>query len=85
MQALSITCRVNGKLRQNSNTSLMIQPVINAIVELSQGMTLEAGTVIATGTPGGVALGMKPPVYLKSGDVVECEIEGIGRLVNTVE
>ena len=79
MQALSITCRVNGKLRQNSNTSLMIQPVINAIVELSQGMTLEAGTVIATGTPGGVALGMKPPVYLKSGDVVECEIEGIGK------
>ena len=62
----------------------MIQPVIDAIVELSQGLTLEAGTVIATGTPGGVALGMKPPVYLKSGDAVECEIERIGRLVNTV-
>lgn len=85
VQSLGITCKVNGELRQNSNTSLMIQPVVDAIVELSQGMTLEAGTVIATGTPGGVALGMKPPVYLKSGDVVECEIEHIGRLVNTVE
>ena len=84
VQSIGITCKVNGELRQNSNTSLMIQPVVNAIVELSQGMTLEAATVIATGTPGGVALGMKPPVYLKSGDVVECEIEHIGRLVNTV-
>lgn len=84
IQSLKITCKVNGELRQNSNTSLMIQPVIDAIVELSQGMTLEAGTVISTGTPGGVALGMKPPVYLKSGDVIECEIERIGRLVNTV-
>lgn len=85
VQSLNITCRVNGQLRQNSNTRLMIQPVIDAIVELSQGMTLEAGTVIATGTPGGVALGMKPPVYLRSGDLIECEIEKIGRLVNTVE
>lgn len=84
VQSLSITCKVNGELRQNSNTRLMIQPVIDAIVELSQGLTLEAGTVIATGTPGGVALGMKPPIYLKSGDAVECEIERIGRLVNTV-
>lgn len=85
VQSLGITCKVNGELRQNSNTRLMIQPVVDAIVELSQGMTLDAGTVIATGTPGGVALGMKPPVYLKSGDAVECEIERIGRLVNTVE
>lgn len=85
VQSLNITCRVNGELRQNSNTSLMIQPVTAAIAELSQGMTLEAGTVIATGTPGGVALGMKPPVYLRSGDIIECEIEHIGRLVNTVE
>ena len=84
IQSLRITCKVNGELRQNSNTSLMIQPVLDAVAELSQGMTLEAGTVISTGTPGGVALGMKPPVYLKSGDVIECEIEGIGRLVNTV-
>ena len=83
-QALDITCKVNGELRQSSNTSLMIQPVLAAIVELSQGMTLEAGTVIATGTPGGVALGMKPPVYLKRGDVVECAIERIGTLKNTV-
>lgn len=85
VQTLRITCKVNGELRQNSNTSLMIQPVLDAIVELSQGMTLEAGTVIATGTPGGVALGMEQPVYLKSGDIIECEIEGIGKLVNQVE
>lgn len=85
VQSLNITCKVNGEMRQNSNTSLMIMPVIDAVVELSQGMTLEAGTVIATGTPGGVALGMKPPVYLKSGDMIECEIEGIGKLINFVE
>jgi 2-keto-4-pentenoate hydratase/2-oxohepta-3-ene-1,7-dioic acid hydratase in catechol pathway len=84
VQSLGITCRVNGELRQNSNTRLMITPVIEAITELSHGMTLEAGTVIATGTPGGVAMGMKPPVYLKSGDVVECEIENIGKLINIV-
>lgn len=55
-----------------------------AVSELSQGMTLKAGTVIATGTPGGVGMGMKPPVFLKEKDVVKCEIEGIGSLVNTV-
>ena len=55
-----------------------------AISELSQGMLLKAGTIIATGTPGGVAMGMKPPVYLKKGDVIRCEIQGIGSLVNKV-
>ena len=82
---LDITCHVNGEKRQSSNTGYMITTVEAAIAELSQGMTLSAGTVIATGTPGGVGMGMKPPVYLESGDVVRCEIENIGVLENTVE
>ena len=53
--------------------------------ELTAGMTLLPGTVIATGTPAGVGMGFDPPKFLKSGDVVECEIEGIGVLRNTVE
>lgn len=82
---LDITCYVNDEKRQSSNTGYMITTVEEAIAELSRGMTLSAGTVIATGTPGGVGMGMKPPVYLESGDVVRCEIENIGVLENTVE
>ncbi len=81
---LAIRCYVNDEKRQESNTKYMITTVEEAISELSQGMMLKAGTVIATGTPGGVGMGMKPPVYLKSGDVIRCEIEGIGSLKNTV-
>ena len=81
---LAICCYVNDEKRQESNTKYMITTVEEAISELSQGMTLKAGTVIATGTPGGVGMGMKPPVFLKEKDVVKCEIEGIGSLVNTV-
>ena len=80
---LKICCYVNDQIRQESNTKYMITSVEEAISELSQGMTLKAGTIIATGTPGGVAMGMKPPVYLKKGDLVRCEIENIGSLVNT--
>jgi len=79
---LKICCYVNNQIRQESNTKYMITSVEEAISELSQGMTLKAGTIIATGTPGGVAMGMKPPVYLKKGDLVRCEIENIGSLVN---
>ena len=79
---LEICCYVNDDKRQESNTKYMITTVEEAISELSQGMTLKAGTIIATGTPGGVAMGMKPPVYLKKGDVIRCEIRGIGSLVN---
>ncbi len=81
---LAVACFVNGEQRQCSNTSLMLTSVEEAISELSQGMTLQAGTVIATGTPSGVALGMDTPVYLKKDDVVCCEISGIGKLINTV-
>ncbi len=81
---LTIRCFVNDELRQNSSTKYMITTVEEAISELSQGMTLQSGTIIATGTPAGVAMGMKPPVWLKSGDKVRCEIENIGVLENTV-
>ncbi len=81
---LNIACYVNGEKRQDSNTSLMITTTEEAISELSQGMTLQAGTIIATGTPGGVAMGMPVPVYLKKGDVVRCVIEKIGEITNMV-
>lgn len=84
VQNLNITCTVNGELRQNSNTKLMIQSVSKAIEELSAGMTLLAGTVIATGTPGGIGKSMNPPRFLKKGDVVECQIEHIGCLKNVI-
>lgn len=84
VQNLGIRSYVNGQLRQNSNTKYMIQTVAGAIAELSQGMTLQAGTIIATGTPAGVGMGMQPPCFLKKGDVVVCEIDGIGRIENQV-
>lgn len=82
---LQIRSYVNGELRQDSNTSLLIFGVDHIISELSQGMTLKAGTIIATGTPAGVGMGFVPPKFLKSGDVVECVIEGIGKLTNPVK
>lgn len=85
VQNMDIRCYVNGQLRQSSNTKYMIQTVAGAIAELSQGMTLQAGTIIATGTPAGVGMGMQPPTFLRSGDTVVCEIESIGRLENTVK
>lgn len=85
VQNLDIKSYVNGELRQNSNTRYMITTVAEAIADLSQGMTLLPGTIIATGTPAGVGMGMQPPVWMKKGDVVVCEIEGIGKLENPVD
>lgn len=82
---LSICSRINGELRQNSSTSLLIFDIAHVIHELSKGMTLKAGTLIAMGTPAGVGMGFQPPKWLKSGDTVECEIEQIGILKNTVK
>ncbi|MBR1757151.1 MAG: fumarylacetoacetate hydrolase family protein [Lachnospiraceae bacterium] len=82
---LGIRAYVNGELRQNSNTGLLINDIPFVICELSQGMTLEAGTIIATGTPAGVGMGMIPPCFLQPGDVVTCEIEGIGSITNRVK
>lgn len=81
---LAITCRVNGELRQDSTTDLLLTGIPEIIAELSSGMTLLPGTIIATGTPAGVGMGFDPPRFLKSGDSVECRIEGIGTLQNTV-
>ena len=81
---LRITTRVNGETRQDSNTSDMIFPVARIIAVLSEIMTLEPGDVIATGTPSGVAHAMDPPGWMKPGDHVEVEIEGIGVLRNPV-
>jgi len=82
---LQICSRVNGELRQNSTTDLMITSIEDVIHELSQGVTLKAGTIIAMGTPAGVGMGFEPPRFLKSGDIVECEIEGIGCLKNIIK
>ena len=83
--ALDIACRVNGEERQHARTDALITSIADTIAELSSGMTLLPGTVIATGTPAGVGMGMDPPVFLRPGDVVECEIERIGLLRNTVK
>ena len=82
--ALDISCAVNGEERQRSNTSLLIHGVPEIIEELSAGMTLLPGTVIATGTPAGVGMGFEPPRFLEAGDVVECTIQNIGTLRSTV-
>ncbi len=82
---LSVRSYVNGELRQDSNTELLIFGIDHIISELSQGMCLKAGTIISTGTPAGAGLGFDPPRFLKPGDEVVCEIEGIGRLRNVVE
>ncbi|RGY99309.1 fumarylacetoacetate hydrolase family protein [Clostridium sp. AM58-1XD] len=81
---LSIQSRINGELRQDSNTELLIFGVSHVISDLSKGMTLLPGTIIAMGTPSGVGMGFQPPKFLKPGDEIECTIEGIGSLVNTV-
>ncbi len=81
---LRITSRVNGETRQDSNTADMIFSTAQIIAIVSEFMTLEAGDVIATGTPSGVAHAMKPPGWMKAGDRVEAEIEGIGVLANPI-
>ena len=83
-QQLDITCRVNGVTKQDSNTRYMIFNIPTIIEILSRGMTLDAGDIIATGTPSGVGFARKPPEFLKPGDVVEVEIERIGVLRNRV-
>lgn len=78
-QNLSMALRVNDVVRQRGNTSTMIFGTAYLVHYLSQFMTLEPGDVISTGTPPGVGLGMHPPAYLRPGDIVELEIEGLGR------
>ncbi len=83
-QALRITLRVNGETRQDSTTAKMLFPVAQLIEALSTGMTLEPGDILATGTPEGVGMGFTPPKWLRPGDLIEAEVEGIGVLRNRV-
>lgn len=82
--ALGIRTFVNGEQRQGSTTGDMLFGVADLIVRLSATMTLEPGDVVLTGTPAGVGSGRKPPTYLRPGDVVRCEIDGLGALENHV-
>ncbi len=84
-QQLKLYLRVNGVPKQEDTTANMLFDVRSIITILSQGMTLEAGDIIATGTPSGVGFARNPPEFLKAGDIMETEIEGIGMLRNTVE
>lgn len=84
VQSLKIEGRLNGEVMQSSNTSKMIFGVAYLVSYISQGITLEPGDVIATGTPDGVGIFRKPPVLLKAGDVFEVTIEGLGTLRNPV-
>lgn len=83
-QGLGIEVRLNGQMVQSSNTANMIFDVATIISTLSEAITLQAGDIIFTGTPAGVGLGRKPPLWLKDGDQVEVEIERIGLLHNTI-
>jgi len=76
---------VNGEVRQKGNTGDLCHGVRDLVAFCSQGQTLQKGSLIMTGTPGGVGLFMKPPTFLKDGDVVEVDISGIGRLRNTIK
>ena len=83
--ALDIECSVNGELRQKAATSDFIFDITEIVSDFSKGLTLMPGDIISTGTPAGVGMGFRPFRWLKTGDVVECRIEGIGALRNTIE
>src|SRR5205807_9025446 len=83
-QALRLLLRVNGETKQDGNTRDMIYPVDAVIEWVSKGMTLLAGSMIATGTPDGVGFARTPPEFLKSGDVMEADVERIGTLRNRI-
>jgi 2-keto-4-pentenoate hydratase/2-oxohepta-3-ene-1,7-dioic acid hydratase in catechol pathway len=83
-QALRVTCRLNGVIKQNSSTAQMYFRIPRIIAELSAGLTLEPGDVISTGTPAGVGHARTPPEFMRAGDVLETEVEGIGALRNRI-
>src|ERR1700733_6148613 len=83
-KGLKIESRLNGKTMQSDNTDNMMFPVVEMLVYITEGITLEPGDVIFTGTPSGVGHARKPPVWMKSGDTCEVEIQGIGILRNPI-
>ena len=85
-KGLKIKSRLNGNVMQSYNTDLMMFPLAETLVYLTEGMTLEPGDIIFTGTPSGVGHARKPePVWMKPGDMIEIEVEGIGVLRNGIE
>ena len=85
-KGLKIESRLNGKVMQSSNTDNFMFPVAESLVYLTEGMTLESGNNLFTGTPSGVGHARKPePVWMKAGDTIEVEVEGIGVLRNPIE
>jgi 2-keto-4-pentenoate hydratase/2-oxohepta-3-ene-1,7-dioic acid hydratase in catechol pathway len=84
-KGLKIQSRLNGQVMQSDNTSNMMFPVAETIADITQGMTLEPGDLVVTGTPSGVGFARKPPVWMKQGDVIEIDIEGVGILRNPIE
>ncbi|WP_439590605.1 fumarylacetoacetate hydrolase family protein [Hydrogenophaga sp.] len=82
--ALNVKCWINGELRQNANTRDLIFDIPTLIATISAGLTLRPGDVIATGTPAGVGIGFSPPRFLQRGDVMDIEIDGLGRLSNPI-
>ena len=83
-KGLKIESRLNGKVMQSDNTDNMMFPVVEMLVYITEGMTLEPGDVIFTGTPSGVGHARKPPAWMKNGDTCEVEIQGIGTLRNPI-
>ncbi len=84
-KGLKIQSRINGNVMQSDNTDNMMFPVAETLVYLTQGMTLEPGDLVLTGTPSGVGHARKPPAWMKAGDIAEIEIEKVGLLRNTIE
>ncbi|OJW27981.1 MAG: 5-carboxymethyl-2-hydroxymuconate isomerase [Rhodospirillales bacterium 69-11] len=82
---LGLRCYVNGELRQESNTAELIYNIWEQISYLSTAFTLDSGDILATGTPSGVGVAMTPPRFLQPGDVVRCEVDGIGAIENKVK
>ena len=84
-KGLKLVTRLNGKVMQSDNTANMMFPVVEMLVYLTQGLTLEPGDIIFTGTPSGVGHARKPdPVWMRNGDVCEIDIEGVGTLRNPI-
>jgi len=83
-KGLKIQSRLNGTVMQSDNTDNMMFPIVEMLVYITQGITLEPGDVIFTGTPSGVGHARKPPVWMKNGDTIEVEIERIGTLRNPI-
>lgn len=81
---LPIQSRLNGQIMQSDNTANMMFPLRETLVYLTQGMTLEPGDLIVTGTPSGVGHARRPPVWMKAGDTIEIDVEGVGVLGNTI-